>query len=73
MVDDPLSGQHPAVGHRALDVVMVEALVELDRGGEFLDELVGRLGEASSPEFFSHDAAPANRLGLLTRAKQAIS
>ena len=49
--DDPLLGQHPGVGDGSLDVVAVQALIEVDGGGEFLDEFVGGLGEAAGPGF----------------------
>ncbi len=35
--------QHFRVRERAVDIVMVEALVETDRGGEALDKLIGGL------------------------------
>ena len=56
--DDRLPGKHPRVGHRSLDVVAVEALVEGDAGGKFLDESVGRCSEASCPGLVAHDGTP---------------
>jgi len=53
--DDPLLAEHAGMGHGAADVLVVEALVEIDGGGELLDEFVGRLGETPAPEFvFCH-------------------
>ena len=53
--DDPLLGQHPGVGDGALDIVAIHALVEIDGGGELFHKLVGGLGEAAGPGFFTHD------------------
>ena len=47
-----LACQHGGMRDRALDVVGREPLVELHRGGEGLDEGIGRLGKAAGPEFF---------------------
>jgi hypothetical protein len=44
--------QHARMGNRAGDVVPVEPVVEADRGGECLDEGIGRFGEATAPGFF---------------------
>jgi hypothetical protein len=41
--------QHGGVGDRPHDVVAVQALVEVDAGGETGDEGVDRLGEATAP------------------------
>jgi len=39
------------MSHRTLYVLAIEALVEIDLGGELFDEFIGRLGEAAPPEF----------------------
>jgi hypothetical protein len=41
--------EHGGVGDRSLDVVLVEALVEVHRGGEACDEGVDRFAEPSAP------------------------
>ena len=57
--DDPLPAEHAGMGHGAADILVIEAFVEIDGGGELLDEFVGRLGEAPPPEFvFGHCYAP---------------
>jgi hypothetical protein len=42
------------MGDRALNVVTVKALVEIDGGGKSLDKFVSGLGETASPGFFAH-------------------
>ncbi len=51
LAEDSLAGEHAGVGDRALDVVAVQTLVELDGGGEGLHEGVGGLAESAGPEF----------------------
>jgi hypothetical protein len=52
--DDAGLGKHPAVGNAALDVVTIQALVNIDRGREALHDLRRALGESPLPEFFRH-------------------
>ena len=49
--EDALLRQHHGVGDAALDVVAVQPLIKLHRGGEGFDEGIGRLAEAAGPEF----------------------
>ena len=57
--DDFLPAKHLRMGNGTPDILMVQALVEVDGGGKFLDEFIGRLGEATTPEFFmSHVYSP---------------
>jgi len=58
---DLLSPQHPGMGDGTPDVLAVQALVEIDGGGELLDEFIGGLGKTSSPEFvLGHAISCAN-------------
>ena len=43
--------QHAGMGQGTGDIVAIQALVETHRSGEFLNETVGRLCEASGPGF----------------------
>src|SRR5690606_24507244 len=43
--------QHGVMGDRAVDVVMIEALVDVDGGSEALHEGIRGLGESSAPGF----------------------
>ena len=45
----PHLGQHGGMGDGAGDVVVIEALVEVHRGGEALDEGIGGLAEPTAP------------------------
>ncbi len=49
VAQDALTGQHGGMGDRALDVVAIEPSVEVDRGGEGLDEGIGGRIEAPGP------------------------
>ena len=51
--EHPGADQHLGMRQRSADVVQRKALVEGHRGGEALDEGVGALAEAASPEFGS--------------------
>ena len=52
--DDAGLGQHAAVGDAALDVVAVEAPVDVDGGGKGLHRPIGFFGKSSLPRFFGH-------------------
>ncbi len=54
LFDNALARQHAGVNDRALDVVAVEALVEVDAGGEFFHEFVGGGRESAGPGFLTH-------------------
>jgi hypothetical protein len=47
-------GQHAAMGHAAFDVIGVEALIDLNGGGECLHAGVRALGKAAIPGLFAH-------------------
>ena len=47
--DDPLLGQHPGMGARAVDILLRHALVDVDRGVDRLHYRVGSAGEATAP------------------------
>ena len=47
--DDAGLGQHSAVGDAAFDVIAVEPLVDLNRGGESFDDLGRLLAESALP------------------------
>ena len=53
--DDPLFAQHAGMGDGTANILRIEALVELNRCGELLDEGIGGLGKTTAPEFiFGH-------------------
>jgi hypothetical protein len=49
--DNALLAQHPGMGDGTADILVVEPLIELYGSGEFLYEFIGRLGEATAPQF----------------------
>ena len=57
-------GQHGRVGDRAHDVMAVQTLVEVDRGGEAGDEGVDGLAEAAAPGLVGFLAAHAGLVQL---------
>ena len=51
--DDPLLGQHPGMGARAVDILLRHALVDVDRGVDRLHHRIGSAGEATAPHAVS--------------------
>ena len=66
--NDLLPSEHTGMGNRAPYILVIEALVELDRSGELLYEFIGRLSEPTSPQFLVsvmyHDSSPCDGTAL---------
>ena len=52
--EDAAFRKHPRVGNGTADILMIHALVEVDRGLELVDHLIGALREAASPHCLAH-------------------
>ena len=52
--DDALFGEHSRMRLRAFDVLGKEALVEADRGVDFLHDGIGARGKSAAPHLVGH-------------------
>ena len=56
--NDALLAQHAGVGDGTADILVIEPLIELNRSGEFLNELIGGLGKTATPELMLRHIFP---------------
>jgi len=65
-----LLNQHAAMSHATFNIITVESLIEPDRCGEAIDQLVGWFSEPTMPQFSAHSftSRSTSRLAVRTYA-----